>query len=146
MFWIKRKQSLVESGLFEGFTDYHSHILPGVDDGVRSTDEALRILKWYEELGVERVVLTPHIAQLYPCNSAPYLRERFEVFRGQYQGGVELSLGAEYMLDSSFQTHLVQGDMLTVAENTLLVECSFISPPLNMLELFLLKKKAILVF
>lgn len=41
MWPFTRSCSLAESGLFEGFTDWHSHILPAVDDGVRSVEEAL---------------------------------------------------------------------------------------------------------
>ena len=48
-----------DSGIFEGFTDWHSHILPGVDDGARTVEEALEILRLYEELGVKAVWLTP---------------------------------------------------------------------------------------
>ena len=43
-----------DSGIFEGFTDWHSHILPGVDDGARTVEEALEILRLYEELGLNK--------------------------------------------------------------------------------------------
>lgn len=33
MWPLKKRISLKESGIFEDFTDCHSHILPGVDDG-----------------------------------------------------------------------------------------------------------------
>ena len=49
MWPFTRSCSLAESGLFEGFTDWHSHILPAVDDGVRSVEEALEILRPYED-------------------------------------------------------------------------------------------------
>ena len=44
-----------DSGILSGFTDWHSHILPGVDDGVQTMDEALEILRMYAELGVKSV-------------------------------------------------------------------------------------------
>lgn len=60
--WPFRKRiPLKDSGIFEGFTDWHSHILPGVDDGVQTMEEALEILRLYEELGVKsRVVDAAH--------------------------------------------------------------------------------------
>ncbi len=100
--FFKREKSLVDSGIFEGFTDYHSHILPGVDDGVESSREAVKILNWYESLGIKRVIFTPHILEDYTENDATYLRGVFEKFKAQYSGGVELALGAEYMIDSQF--------------------------------------------
>jgi protein-tyrosine phosphatase len=41
-------------------TDFHSHILPGIDDGSRSTAESLRLLRMEAEQGIGRVVATPH--------------------------------------------------------------------------------------
>ncbi len=40
-----------------GFTDWHSHILPGVDDGVPDMETSLATLRTYEEMGVKRVWL-----------------------------------------------------------------------------------------
>ena len=42
---LKKRIPLKDSGIFEGFTDWHSHILPGVDDGVQTMEEALEILR-----------------------------------------------------------------------------------------------------
>ena len=47
MWPFRKKQTLEESGFFRGFTDWHCHILPGVDDGVQTMDEALQILAAY---------------------------------------------------------------------------------------------------
>ena len=52
-------------------TDFHSHILPGVDDGSRSVEESLRMLQLEWEQGFTRVVATPHF---YPNHDTP---ERF---------------------------------------------------------------------
>ncbi len=60
IFWPFRKHySLKESGIFDGFTDWHNHILPGVDDGVQTMEESFEILSLYEELGVKAVWFTP---------------------------------------------------------------------------------------
>ena len=53
MWPFRKKQTLKESGFFRGFTDWHCHILPDVDDGVQTMDEALQILGEYERLGVK---------------------------------------------------------------------------------------------
>lgn len=41
-------------------TDFHSHILPCVDDGARSAEESVKMLEALRDSGVDRVVLTPH--------------------------------------------------------------------------------------
>ena len=40
--------------------DFHTHILPGVDDGSRNVDESMQMLAKMKEQGVSQVVATPH--------------------------------------------------------------------------------------
>ncbi len=49
-----------------GMTDWHSHILFGVDDGVETLDDSLEILDAYAAMGFSRVWLTPHIMEDVP--------------------------------------------------------------------------------
>ena len=130
-FWNK-KRTIVESGILSGITDYHSHILPGVDDGVESMEEALRILAAYEELGIKELWLTPHIMEDIP-NTPEKLQARFAELRGAYKGNIVLHLAAEYMIDNIFNERLSKKDLLAHGElkNHLLVETSYFNPPLN---------------
>ncbi|KLO20843.1 hypothetical protein X275_11110 [Marinitoga sp. 1197] len=41
--------------------DIHNHILPGVDDGLKTIEGAIETLKEYKENGIETVFFTPHI-------------------------------------------------------------------------------------
>lgn len=43
------------------FTDLHSHLVPGVDDGARTLDEALDALSRLRGKGVKALVTTPHL-------------------------------------------------------------------------------------
>jgi len=43
-----------------GFIDLHSHVLPGVDDGARTLEESLGMLRALHELGFRVVCATPH--------------------------------------------------------------------------------------
>ena len=47
--------------------DIHCHIIPGVDDGARTMEMALKMLQMEYEDGVRSIILTPH-----------YRREMFE--------------------------------------------------------------------
>ena len=117
----------------EGFADAHSHILPGVDDGVQSEEESLRILKYYEEAGVREVWLTPHIMEDY-ANTPEDLRTRFELLQEHYraQGGtLPLYLAAEYMIDRPFADIFAAGNLLTHGAGHLLVETSYFEPPIG---------------
>ena len=41
-------------------TDLHTHILPGMDDGAQSVEDALQLLRMEKQQGVDTVALTPH--------------------------------------------------------------------------------------
>lgn len=80
--------------------DFHSHILPGIDDGSRSVDESLEMLRMEAEQGINHVVATPHF---YPQHDTPerFLKRRAEaeaILREEmqkYVGLPKLSIGAE---------------------------------------------------
>ncbi len=130
MRWFFRRRTLEDSGLFRGFTDWHSHLLPGVDDGVKTMAESLLLLQEYERLGVREVWLTPHIMEDVP-NTTVALRDRFAALQAAYDGSVQLHLAAEYMLDNLFAERFESGDLLPLGDdgNHLLVETSCFSPP-----------------
>ena len=44
-----------------GFGDFHSHLIPGVDDGARDLDDAMEGVRRMVDAGVRRVVTTPHL-------------------------------------------------------------------------------------
>ena len=81
-------------------TDFHSHILPQVDDGSSSIEESLALLRMEAEQGIERVVATPHFYANYD-NPERFLKRRNEsamrlAEKLEKQGNFpQLSLGAE---------------------------------------------------
>lgn len=142
MWFFKKRVSLKDSGIFDGFTDWHSHILPGVDDGVQTMDESLEILHLYEELGVKTVWLTPHIMEDIP-NTTAYLRERFAELQAAYDGRIELHLAAENMLDNLFEERLENNDLLPLGKSgdSLLVETSYYNSPMRLNDILLRIKR-----
>lgn len=122
--------SLYESGLLKGFVDNHSHVLFGVDDGVRTLEESLKILTLMEESGVRKLWCTPHIMEDVP-NKTQDLKDRFEQLKEAWNGSVELDLASENMLDNLFVERLAKKDFLLHGENRLLVETSTWAAPLD---------------
>lgn len=143
MWPFKSVDSLLSSGIFEGFTDWHSHILPGVDDGIKTMEESLEVLRAYESLGMKRVWLTPHIMEDFP-NTTADLKARFEELKAAWTGNVEIRLASENMLDSLFEERLAANDFLPIGENGnhLLVETSYFTPPMGMEDMLENVKKA----
>lgn len=131
--WPFDKKYLLEQ-MTAGWTDWHCHVLPGVDDGIPELEDSLKVLEYYESCGVKQVWLTPHIMQDVP-NETSALKERFAELREAYSGPVALHLASENMLDSLFKERLAARDLLPLGEGHLLVETSYFSPPMDLWEL-----------
>lgn len=60
-----------------GIIDFHSHVLPGIDDGSHSLEESIAMLQMEAKQGVSHVIATPHF---YPRHDTPedFLRKRRE--------------------------------------------------------------------
>lgn len=131
MWFFNKKKTIEDWGLLTGAIDYHTHILPGVDDGVKTVQTSLEILAKYEEAGYKELWLTPHTMEDYP-NRADRLKERFDEFLKAYTGKLTLHLSSEYMLDNQFMQLLESNDLLPIGEkgNHLLVETSYYTPPI----------------
>ena len=130
---FNRRRSIQESGLLKGAVDQHSHILYGLDDGVKLQEDSLAILRFMEEQGVSEVWFTPHIMEDVP-NTTEEIRARFEELKAVYEGGLKLHLAAEYMIDTVYEERLANRDLLFHGEETVLVETSAIAPPMNLWE------------
>lgn len=120
-----------KSGFFKGLTDWHCHILPGVDDGVSRLDDSLAILEEYEKVGISSVWLTPHVMEDIP-NTPEKLKSAYDNLLAEYKGGISLHLAAENMMDSLFAARLEKGEVLPLGTDRLLVETSCFNPPFDM--------------
>lgn len=61
-------------------TDFHSHILPGIDDGSKSVEESLALLGLEKEQGIGTVIATPHFYARYDTPEQ-FLNRRAEAER-----------------------------------------------------------------
>lgn len=132
MLFFNNKKKLVNTGIFNAATDWHSHILPGVDDGIETMEDSLAVLAYYEKIGIREVWLTPHIMEDMP-NTPEELRARYDELTEAYQGSVKLNLAAENMLDNLFNERFASGTLLPIGPkgDHLLVETSYYQPPLD---------------
>jgi len=78
--------------------DIHSHILPGIDDGAKSLEEALDMLRIAIDQGVTTQILTPHIHLGRFNNTKQHIEQEFIKFKEQVDSAnlpIKLLLGAE---------------------------------------------------
>lgn len=128
--WLRGKDSdKLSCSPFTGLTDCHSHLLPGVDDGVQTLEESLGCLSIHQRLGFKEVWLTPHIMEDVP-NTTDILKLRFDEMKQAYTGPLRLHLAAEYMMDPLLSNRIRRGDLLPM-DDKLLVETSYYDAPGN---------------
>lgn len=84
-------------------TDYHSHIVPGIDDGSESIEMSLKMIKMMKRQGVERVVATPHFyAHREPKGVEAYIQKRNDAFYSLMAADPaikDIRLGAEIAIE-----------------------------------------------
>ena len=136
-FFFKKKKL----NLFNGLVDFHNHLLPGIDDGSKSIEQSLEMLKIYNDLGIEKVIASPHIFKdLYP-NTPETIRKSYDSLKPSLidQETKVLGYGAEYMVDEFFLRELdKKNELLTCFKNHVLIEIPFFGQ-LNLLEEALFK-------
>jgi tyrosine-protein phosphatase YwqE len=118
--------------------DLHSHLLPGVDDGVADLTEAMACVAGLRDLGYRHAIVTPHIRAGMFDNGEAMLRETFDRFREAVEArhrDVRLELAAEYHYDETFADRFAAGtgQFLTFGDSPrrLLVELPTMLAPVD---------------
>jgi protein-tyrosine phosphatase len=80
--------------------DLHSHLLPAVDDGARTVEQAVGTLREMARHGVSDLCLTPHLTATEAEHGVPPRHDAaFEALRAAAPSAPRLHRGAEVMLD-----------------------------------------------
>lgn len=120
--------------------DIHSHLLPHLDDGVKSFEESIAILKAFEDMGYQKIITTPHIMKEYYDNTRDTIAEQYEALTQKIieeKLNIEVEFAAEYYLDEFFLEKLSNKEpLLHFGENFVLVETSFYNPPVFLKDVF----------
>jgi protein-tyrosine phosphatase len=89
--------------------DFHSHILPHLDDGAATLEESLEMGRLLERAGYGAVYCTPHCMQGVYENTPEGVRAKVAELQGEFdRAGISLRLhpGMEYYLDEFFPRQL----------------------------------------
>jgi len=117
-------------------TDIHSHLLPGLDDGVNTAEESLTVIKKLRSLGYSKIITSPHYrADLFP-NTRAGIIEQYENIKNliiENDIDVTFEVAAEYFIDEHFEELIkTPEELLTFGDGYILVETSFINEPIQL--------------
>ncbi len=113
-------------------TEVHSHFIPAIDDGVKTKEEAVELIKALVDFGYSKVITTPHvISDSYRNTPAIIYKGLEEVKTALSTAGVkiEMDAAAEYYLDADLHAKVKEGKLLTFGEKYVLFEVSYLFPP-----------------
>ena len=99
------------------YTDMHTHILPGIDDGSQSMDETISMLRQAYDEGIRVIIATPHFGMRNPLltkEKAAAVLERVGREAGEAVPGMKLILGGELFYSDGIISALDSGVIPTL--------------------------------
>ncbi|NVN95665.1 MAG: hypothetical protein HXX18_10330 [Bacteroidetes bacterium] len=116
-------------------TDMHSHLIPGIDDGVATMNQSIALIKEMYNLGFNKIITTPHIQGEVYKNTPEIILSGLEDVRKAIKSegiNIQLEAAAEYLLDDRFDEKFKANKLLTFGSKHILVEMSYFSPHPNL--------------
>lgn len=118
--------------------DIHSHLLPGIDDGAVTVEDSENLIKGLQEIGISKFITTPHVMSDVWKNTSNGINEKLSATIQKLKisnGNTHIKAAAEYMIDAEFRELFHKERLLTLKENFVLVEISYLSPPIQLYEI-----------
>lgn len=136
--WLKKSD---QQNINPILVDIHSHLIPLIDDGVKSFDESVDIIEKFQKLGYKKIITTPHIMSDAYRNTPEIILPKLAELNSILQDkGIDVTVeaAAEYYLDEYFIKLVEAKNILTVGKNYLLFETNFLTEPFNLKEFIFL--------
>jgi len=113
-------------------TDMHSHLIPGIDDGSKSTEDSISLIRSLIGLGYTSIITTPHVMIDFYPNTAKIILDGLaglQTSLAEQDISIKIKAAAEYYIDESFVELLEREPLLCVHKNQVLVEFSMLYEP-----------------
>lgn len=111
--------------------DFHSHILPGLDDGATDIENAIELVSAMKSWGFERVTCTPHITNKFR-NTPETIRPSFELLQEEIDKrniGLEIRMSAEYRLvPETWPEVLEKNWLMPIEDKYIIMELPIFNP------------------
>lgn len=119
--------------------DFHSHIIPNIDDGSRSVEETFNLIKEAEKVGFNKIISTSHYMEDYYETDSKERKVWIEALNGKIKEqniNMQLYLGSEIYITENLIDLLEQGQASTINNTSyVLFEFPLNAKPLNILEI-----------
>ncbi|MDF0708346.1 tyrosine-protein phosphatase [Flagellimonas okinawensis] len=118
-----------------GLVDIHNHILPGIDDGAKTVEDSLELIRTFSEMGVTNFRCTPHIMHNHYDNTPKTIKNSYdqllEGIKKKDLSDIKIDYAAEHMIDDNFENILQEKQVMPLGSDYLLIEMSYLQPSFN---------------
>lgn len=138
MLSIFKSKPTLKDLIIDDFADIHSHLLPGIDDGAKDIEETLYLVNSLKDFGFKSFITTPHtFSGFYDNTKAGIQQTEAETKKILKENNINNSFKAasEYLLDDHFISLCKSGEVLTLKDNLVLVEMSYLNAPIHLYDL-----------
>jgi protein-tyrosine phosphatase len=135
MFFFNKKKPILKDLIPDNHIDFHSHLLFGLDDGATNFEDTLGLVKAMNGLGITQITTTPHVMRHVWENTTERIVNRQNDVNALFKAhevDCTIKAAAEYLLDDSFVEMVQNEPLLTLKDNYVLVELSYINAPLQL--------------
>lgn len=132
MFHILKKNLYLKELIPSNYVDIHSHLLPGIDDGAVTIDDTIFLLNELKKIGISQSITTPHIQNNVWENTNESIEQKYLQTVPNLNEIIPLRFAAEYMIDPNFEKLFQNGSLLTLKDNYVLIEISYINAPIQL--------------
>lgn len=110
--------------------DMHNHLLPGIDDGSKSIEESLGLIKGLSDLGFSKFICTPHIMEGVHPNTKSTIRSahaQLTTALDAIDSKLNISAAAEHMIDAGISPLIQKDNLCVMPGGYVLIEMSYLS-------------------
>jgi len=137
MFSLFKSKPTLASLIPNNYVDIHSHILPGIDDGAKNIKDSQFLMESMINFGFKKCITSPHtMANVYnnTIETIKNAKMKIETDLPDLAQKLDLKAASEYFIDENFIENFKSNPLLTLKDKYVLVEMSFLNPPIQLHE------------
>lgn len=138
MLFFKKNKTILKDLIPDNYIDIHSHILPGIDDGAKTIEDTKYLVTELQKIGFKKFITTPHTFSGFWDNTKEGIqnkeRDTLNLLSSQ-NINIDLKAASEYLLDDHFASLFKKKEILTLKDNFVLVEMSYLNAPIHLYDL-----------
>jgi protein-tyrosine phosphatase len=138
LLFFKKKQPFLKDLIPNNYIDIHSHLLPSIDDGAKDIEATLFLVNSLKDMGVSEFITTPHIFSGFWDNTKSGIENTTQetiTILNNNDLKIPFKAAAEYLLDDHFVSLFKTREILTLKDNHVLVEMSYLNPPIHLYDI-----------